>query len=309
MTRFRRNHPRIEEPAVVAVLPHGRDRAEVRLRDLSASGTSILTDATLPVGALIDLELLDPSDLEEEPVAVRARIVRVFDPPQSGMAVEFVELAPGETLRLLGFVERQQGRFGTEDTPGGGVEPSGTAHGLSETGRSEPRRFGSTGPSHPATVAVTPVASESSADGTGEVARLRVALAEARVGAARADELAARVRTLERELEEVRSELEGQDRSRIAGEAEAREVTLGPDTVRTLEDFTDRLKRGARLRPTERFRTLQPVTRADYQLADWLRGADRFDDLDSAARQLGGTDQLAAAIYRFFENGLVRITR
>lgn len=285
---------------MVAVLPHGRDRAEVRLRDLSASGTSILTDATLPVGALIDLELLDPRDVEEEPLAVHARIVRVFDPPQSGMAVEFVELAPGDTLRLLGFVDRQQGRAGPEDAPvSADVDASGSAQGLSVETR----------PSHPAIAPATLVVPQHAAGGTGELARLCEALAEARVAAARAEGLAARVRTLERELEEVRSELEVRDRSRISGDAEAREVTLGPDTVRTVEDFTDRLKRGARLRPTERFRTLQPVTRVDYQLADWLRGADRFDDLDSAARQLGGTDQLAAAIYRFFENGLVRITR
>ena len=51
------------------------------------------------------------------------------------------------------------------------------------------------------------------------------------------------------------------------------------------------------------------MSRVDFQVADWLRTADRLSDLGPAAQVLGGQEHLAAAIYRFFERGLVRITR
>lgn len=278
MTRFLRNQPRIDEPAVVVVLPDGQGRTTATLRDLSVSGAAIEVAATLPVGALLDLELYETDALQAEPLVVRARVVRHLPPPGSGLGLEFVgQGGPGGVFRLLDFVERHgRGRAPMPQLSSGDEPPPSVA-----------------------------------APGPGSsLDALHVARAAAREAAARADMLAARVRQLEAELAATRRALELHEQpSAPAARAEPREVTLGPDVVRSLEDFGGRLRRGARLRPTERFSTLQPVTRVDHQLADWLRAADRLDDLAEAARQFGGVEYLTAALYRFFEIGLVRITR
>jgi hypothetical protein len=236
------------------------------------------------VGALLDLELYDSPALQAEPVVVRARVVRHFPPPDTGLAVEFVGQGPGGIFRLLDFVERHSvGR--APGSPAGGEEPQSAA----------------TPAADPAVQMPAPAPA---------LDALHVARAAAREAAARADMLAARVRQLEAELAAAHRELEQrQPPPEPVARAEPREVTLGPDVVRSVEDFGGRLRRGARLRPTERFQTLQPVTRVDHQLADWLRTADRLDGLEEAARQFGGLDHLTAALYRFFELGLVRITR
>jgi hypothetical protein len=203
-----------------------------------------------------------------------------------------VERRPGDTFRLLDLVDRHGFRR---------RGPSRVATRMSAASRAEPPADRVAQPS--------PALSRSEADSVSESSLLAAARAEAHEARARAEALEARVHSLEAELAGARREIIALRRAEVAPKEEPREVTLGPETVRSVEDFTDRIRRGARLRLTDRFRTLQPVTRTDFQLADWLRSADRLSDLDGAAQQLGGVDQLAAAIYRFFERGLVRITR
>jgi hypothetical protein len=315
MTRFRRNHPRIDTPSVLAVLPHGRGRAEVR--DISVSGAALMTDATLPVGAVIDLELREAATGTEAPLSVRARVTRLFGPPDAGMAVEFVERSPGDTFRLLDFVDRHGW---SRRVRGGSTAPQEPAAASAPPAELEAPQGVLQPPRAP--LAAPPVgrstrtpergaeASERAAEAVTDPIRLEAAIVQAHEARARAEALELRVHALEEQLAASRRELAAL-RHPEANEPkeEPREVTFGPETVRTLEDFTDRLKRGARFRLTDRFRTLQPVTRVDFQLADWLRSADRLGDLGGAAQHLGGIDQLAAAIYRFFERGLVRITR
>jgi hypothetical protein len=328
MTRFRRNHPRIDTPSVLAVLPHGRGRAEVR--DISVSGAALMTDATLPVGAVIDLELREAATGTEAPLSVRARVTRLFGPPDAGMAVEFVERRPGDTFRLLDFVDRHgwsrrvRGVSRAPEEPAAASAPPAETEGppapgvfsrlLAPQGVLEPPRAPSAAP--PPVERSTRIsqrgaeASERGAEAVTDPIRLEAAIVQAHEARARAEALELRVHALEEQLAASRRELAALRHPEAhEPKEEPREVTFGPETVRTLEDFADRLKRGARFRLTDRFSTLQPVTRVDFQLADWLRSADRLGDLDGAAQQLGGIDQLAAAIYRFFERGLVRITR
>jgi hypothetical protein len=313
MTRFRRNHPRFDAPPVVAVLVQEGGRDEVAVRDLSASGALLLTDALLPVGALVDLELRGAGEADAAPLAVRARVARLVGAPAPGVAVEFVEGGAGDAFRLLDFVDRY-GSSGRAVSALANEPPAPPGVPLAAP---EPRGGGIALGHH------SPVPSDGAAATAtaAEWASLRSELAQARAAAEHAEELAARVALLERELEAARQEVERLRRLQaqaapaqaVAGPApapaEPREVTLGPDTVRSAQDFGERLKRGARLRPTDRFRTLEPVTRVDHQVADWLRSADRLEELQSAAQQMGGVDHLTAAIYRFFERGLVRITR
>lgn len=297
MTRFRRNHPRIEDPSVFAVLPQGHGSAVVKVRDLSVSGASLLTDATLPMGAVFDLDLREEGQTASEGLVVRARVARRLDAPEGGMAVEFVERRPGDTFRLLDLVDRH------------GFRRHGPSRVASQPAAARRVEAAPEAPAAPPAPAAPVPAAEPVAHAASESALLEAARAEAHAARARAEELEARVHGLEEELAGARRELAVLRHADVAPKEEPREVTLGPETVRSVEDFTDRIRRGARLRLTDRFRTLQPVTRVDFQLADWLRSADRLSDLDFAAQQLGGVDQLAAAIYRFFERGLVRITR
>ncbi len=86
----------------------------------------------------------------------------------------------------------------------------------------------------------------------------------------------------------------------------AGEDTDGPDTIDSIEAFQARLTGGSRIRITERFGRLEPVSRGDIQVSDWLREHDVFS-ADSAAAADMGEEQLVRVLHVFFQRELIRL--
>ena len=84
--------------------------------------------------------------------------------------------------------------------------------------------------------------------------------------------------------------------------------SIGPESVRTRESFISKLEGGSRLLTTDRFRRLEPVSRSDIQVSDWL---EKHDDLSSIKKTAAGRmpdDELYRVLHLFFERGLVRLS-
>ena len=82
---------------------------------------------------------------------------------------------------------------------------------------------------------------------------------------------------------------------------------MGPEVITTLEEFGEHVERGAKLRTTERFQRLEPVSREDIQVSDWLKEVDDLESIRELAEGRMLEAQLQRVLYLFFERGLMRI--
>ncbi len=84
--------------------------------------------------------------------------------------------------------------------------------------------------------------------------------------------------------------------------------TLGPETVASFGEFVRLLEEGAGLATTERFERLEPVSRGDIQVSDWLREAGDLVAIRALARGRMTEVELRRVLHLFFQRDLVRIT-
>lgn len=85
----------------------------------------------------------------------------------------------------------------------------------------------------------------------------------------------------------------------------AKAARLGPEEVPTREVFVERLEAGLRLEKTERFHRLEPVSRADISVSDWLARTDEYGELAKLAEDLMPESELQRVLHLFFERGLL----
>ena len=81
--------------------------------------------------------------------------------------------------------------------------------------------------------------------------------------------------------------------------------TLGPEVIDSMEAFQALLTAGSRIRLTERFGRLEPVSRGDIQVSDWLREHDRLSGAGAADMS---EEQLLRVLHVFFQRELIRVT-
>jgi c-di-GMP-binding flagellar brake protein YcgR len=100
----RRRFLRVKPDVLSAMLTAGANRYVVAIRDISAGGA-------LVVNAPYDLEVDDQVEmmvrLDDEIIDVRCRVARIVqDPISPAIGVEFIDLASGNTDKLLSYVSK-----------------------------------------------------------------------------------------------------------------------------------------------------------------------------------------------------------
>lgn len=81
---------------------------------------------------------------------------------------------------------------------------------------------------------------------------------------------------------------------------------LGPGALPTESDFRRCLEDGASIELTERFSRLEPVSRNDIQVSDWLKEARTLAELKEAASRGKMTEtDLLETLYLFFQRSLI----
>ncbi|MEM6702561.1 MAG: PilZ domain-containing protein [Acidobacteriota bacterium] len=85
------------------------------------------------------------------------------------------------------------------------------------------------------------------------------------------------------------------------------EETLGPEVLDAMESFQAQLSSGSRIRLTERFGRLEPVSRGDIQVSDWLRERDRLSAEPPSSPDMS-EEQLVRVLHVFFQRELIRLT-
>ena len=111
----------------------------------------------------------------------------------------------------------------------------------------------------------------------------------------------------DQELEEAAREAAASepDAAVLCGDDEA---TLGPEQVPTVEAFREHLMGGSKVRLTQRFERLEPVSRADIQVSDWLRESQGLEGILRLSEGLMKEDQVVRVLHLFFQRDLIRIT-
>ena len=112
-------------------------------------------------------------------------------------------------------------------------------------------------------------------------------------------------------------EVEGVDQAQAEAEPEEEaggarlvshdEQTVGPETLDSLDSFEAALRGGAQIRRTPRFERLEPVSRGDIQVSDWLREYDRLTPEGPGPSGMG-EEQLVRVLHVFFQRELIRLT-
>ncbi len=80
---------------------------------------------------------------------------------------------------------------------------------------------------------------------------------------------------------------------------------LGPEEIPTRDAFVEHLEAGAELIKTERFHRLEPVSRADISVSDWLARAESYRELQQLAEGSMSEAELQRVLHLFFERGLL----
>ena len=88
---------------------------------------------------------------------------------------------------------------------------------------------------------------------------------------------------------------------------ELSEETLGPEVLDTIEAFETQLNNGSKIRRTERFGRLEPVSRGDIQVSDWLGENDRLNPTGDSSPDMPEA-QLLRVLHVFFQRELIRLT-
>jgi Tfp pilus assembly protein PilZ len=88
-------------------------------------------------------------------------------------------------------------------------------------------------------------------------------------------------------------------------ESETKERGLGPADITTENEFRRCLEEGATIELTARFSRLEPVSRSDIQISDWLKESHTFAELKEAASGKMSDGDLLETLHLFFKRSLI----
>jgi uncharacterized protein (TIGR02266 family) len=78
-------------------------------------------------------------------------------------------------------------------------------------------------------------------------------------------------------------------------------------SVSSVAELEEHLRNGAKLETTRRFNRLEPVSRTDILVSDWLKEAYSFAELRRLARGKMSEEELLQVVYAFYQRSLVRL--
>lgn len=108
-----------------------------------------------------------------------------------------------------------------------------------------------------------------------------------------------------REANEDVPEEQDQEEAVVAAAAEEAEQGLGPEDITTEAEFRRFLEEGGRIELTERFSRLEPVSRSDIRVSDWLKEARTLGELQKAASGKLSEKELLEVLHLFFKRSLI----